>query len=60
MWIRNDVKGSFHGQFEVICGLEQMGKDAVMTKFEVKCGMEQMIRDAVMTQFEVLCGLEIM
>jgi hypothetical protein len=58
MWIGNYVNQSFHDQFEVLCGLEQMRKDAVMTKFEVLLGMEQMKRDAVMIQFEVLCGLE--
>jgi hypothetical protein len=33
MGIGNDVTGSFHNQFEVICGLEQMIKDDVMTYF---------------------------
>jgi hypothetical protein len=58
MWIGKDVIRSFHDQFEVLFGLEQMRKDAVLTKFEVLWGMEQMIKDAVMTQFEVICGLE--
>jgi hypothetical protein len=31
MWTGNDVTGSFHDQFEVICGLEQMIDDDVMT-----------------------------
>jgi hypothetical protein len=35
MWIGSDVTGSFHYQFEVICGLEQMIQDEVLTKFEV-------------------------
>jgi hypothetical protein len=58
MWIGKDVKGSLPDQFEVLCGLEQLRNDAVMTKFEVLRGMEQLIRDAVMAQFEVLCGQE--
>jgi hypothetical protein len=29
--IGKDVTGSFHDKFEVICGLEQMIKDDVMT-----------------------------
>jgi hypothetical protein len=52
------VSGSFHDKFEVLCGLDQMCKDAVMTYFEFLCGIEQVIMDAVMTYFEVLCGLE--
>jgi hypothetical protein len=31
MWIGKDVTGSFHDQFEVLCGLEQMIEDVVMT-----------------------------
>jgi hypothetical protein len=31
IWIGNDVKGRFHDQFEVICELEQMIEDDVMT-----------------------------
>jgi hypothetical protein len=27
-------------KFEVLCGMEQMIKDAVMTQFEVRCGLE--------------------
>jgi hypothetical protein len=62
LWCYVDWKGCeimfLRYQFNVRCGLEQMWKDAVMTKFEFLCGMEQMIRDVVMTQFEVLCELE--
>jgi hypothetical protein len=29
MWIRKDVEGSFHDQFDIICGLGQMIKDDV-------------------------------
>jgi hypothetical protein len=35
MWTGNDVTVCFHEQFEVICGLEQVIEDDVMTKFEV-------------------------
>jgi hypothetical protein len=31
MWIGKYVTGSFHDQFEVICGLEEMIGDDVMT-----------------------------
>jgi hypothetical protein len=31
MWIGKDVTGSFHDQFEVLCEMEQMIKDDVMT-----------------------------
>jgi hypothetical protein len=31
MWIGKDMTGSFHDQFEVLCGLEQMIEDDVMT-----------------------------
>jgi hypothetical protein len=31
MFIGNDVTGSFHDQFEVLCELEQMIEDDVMT-----------------------------
>jgi hypothetical protein len=31
MWIGKDVTGSFHDQCEVLCELEQMIKDDVMT-----------------------------
>jgi hypothetical protein len=31
MWIGNDVAGSFHDKFEVLCGLEQMIEDDIMT-----------------------------
>jgi hypothetical protein len=42
MWIGNSVKGSFHAYFEILCGLEQIWLDSVMTKFEVLCRLEQM------------------
>jgi hypothetical protein len=42
MWIGNDVAGSFHVKFEVLCGLEQMIEDDVMTKFEVVSKLEQL------------------
>jgi hypothetical protein len=42
MWIGNDDTGSLHDQFEVLCEIEQMEKDDIMTKFEVLCGLEQM------------------
>jgi hypothetical protein len=58
MYIGEEVTGSFHDQFEVLCGLDQMIEDDVMTKFEVKCGYELMINDADMTKFKVLFGLE--
>jgi hypothetical protein len=29
--VRNDVKGIIHDQFEVLCGLEEMIEDDVMT-----------------------------
>jgi hypothetical protein len=31
MLIRKDVTGSFHDQFELLCGLDQMIDDDVMT-----------------------------
>jgi hypothetical protein len=31
MWIGKDVRGRFHEQFEVICGIDQMIEDDVMT-----------------------------
>jgi hypothetical protein len=31
MWVGMDVAGKFHDQFEVICGLEQMMQDDVLT-----------------------------
>jgi hypothetical protein len=31
MWIGNDVTGSFHDKFEVLCGLEQKIQDDVLT-----------------------------
>jgi hypothetical protein len=38
MCIGNDMAGSIHDKFEVICGLEQMIEDDVMTKYEWICG----------------------
>jgi hypothetical protein len=38
MWIGMDVTGSFHNQFKVLCGLEQMIEDNVITLFEVIYG----------------------
>jgi hypothetical protein len=35
LWIGNDVTGSFHDKFEVICGLEQMIEEDAMTKFDM-------------------------
>jgi hypothetical protein len=35
------VIGIFHDQFEVICELEQMIEDDVMTKFDVLWELEQ-------------------
>jgi hypothetical protein len=31
MWTGKDVTGRFHEKYEVICGLEQMIEDDVMT-----------------------------
>jgi hypothetical protein len=31
MWIGEDVTGSFHDQFEILCEMELMIKDDVMT-----------------------------
>jgi hypothetical protein len=42
MWIGNDVSGRFQDQFDVIYGLNQMIKDAGMTKLKVLCGLERM------------------
>jgi hypothetical protein len=58
MWIGKDMTRSFHDQFEVMCGLDQMMEEDVMTKYELICGKEQIVMDAVLTKFEVLCGLE--
>jgi hypothetical protein len=33
-----NVTGNFHDQFEVICGIEHMIKDDVVTEFLVICG----------------------
>jgi hypothetical protein len=38
MLIRKDVRGSFLDQFELICGLDQMIDDDVMTLIEVIYG----------------------
>jgi hypothetical protein len=38
MWIGKDVRGSFHDIFELLCGLDQMMEEDVMTKYEVICG----------------------
>jgi hypothetical protein len=35
MWIGEDVRGIFHDKFEVLCGLNLMIEDDVMTYFEV-------------------------
>jgi hypothetical protein len=32
------MTGIFHDEFDVLCGLEQMKEDEVMTKFEVILG----------------------
>jgi hypothetical protein len=44
MWIGIDLIGIFHEQFEVICGLEQMIRDDVLTKYEELCGLEQILK----------------
>jgi hypothetical protein len=31
MWIGKDITGSFHDKFEVLCGLDPMMDDDVMT-----------------------------
>jgi hypothetical protein len=31
MWIGMDGTGSFHNKFEILCGLEQMIEDKVIT-----------------------------
>jgi hypothetical protein len=41
MCIGKDVAGSCSDQFEVLCGLEQMIEDDVMTEIEVLCGLDQ-------------------
>jgi hypothetical protein len=38
MWIGNDVRGSFHDQFQLLYGFDQMLETEVMTKYEVICG----------------------
>jgi hypothetical protein len=49
MWFGKDVAGNFQDQFEVLCGLEQMIHEEVMTKYEVHCELEQTSKNAVMT-----------
>jgi hypothetical protein len=44
MWIGIDLIGNFHEQFEVICELEQMIGDDVLTKYELLCGLEQILK----------------
>jgi hypothetical protein len=34
MWTGKDVTGRFYDKSEVICGLEQVIEDDIMTKFE--------------------------
>jgi hypothetical protein len=53
IFIRNDLTGNFHDQFEVLCGLEEMIDDDVMTWFDVICGLEEMIYNVVMTKLKV-------
>jgi hypothetical protein len=38
MWIGKYVRGSFHDQFVLLCGLDQMMEDDFMTKYKVMCG----------------------
>jgi hypothetical protein len=40
----NDVTGSFYDKFEVLCELEQMLEDEVITKFEVLCGLQKIVK----------------
>jgi hypothetical protein len=42
MRIGKEVTGRFHHHMQVMCGLEQMIEDDVMTKFDVLYGLEQM------------------
>jgi hypothetical protein len=44
MWNGNDVAGSFHEKFEVICGLEQKIEDDIMTSFEALSGLDQILK----------------
>jgi hypothetical protein len=44
MWIGTYVTGSFHDQFEVLCGLEHMLEGDVITLFELLCGLEQILK----------------
>jgi hypothetical protein len=37
----------FHDQFEVLCEIEQMIEDDVMTQFEMKSEFEQIIYDSL-------------
>jgi hypothetical protein len=59
MWIGKYVTGIFHDQYEVLCEVEQMIMDDVLTKFEVICGPEPMIYKVFLTKYEVIYGLEI-
>jgi hypothetical protein len=43
MWIGKHVTGSFHDQFEVLCGFDPMKGFDVMTLFEVLCGLKQIL-----------------
>jgi hypothetical protein len=54
------LRGRFHDQFEVPCGLVEMIEDDVMTKFVVIFGYEQMLNDAALKKLIVQCGLECM
>jgi hypothetical protein len=38
MWIGKYMTGRFNDKFEVLCGLDQMMEEDVMTKYEVICG----------------------
>jgi hypothetical protein len=42
MWIGKYVTGNVHEKFEVICGIEVMIEDDVMTKYVVVCTLEEM------------------
>jgi hypothetical protein len=42
MWAGKNVRGLFHDQFEVICGLVQTIKDDVTTYFDELCELEEM------------------
>jgi hypothetical protein len=40
MCIGKSLTSSFHDHFEVLCGLERMILEDVLTYFEVPCGLE--------------------